>query len=160
MIPLPHMGIVFQHTFRQGNPPLSPSIQHEGRASHWGRSLVYRSSAEVQAWLSSKYMTTLYNYKERLKQTSNKRVRPREIQEKDFVPKKGTTFPTGLQGQVDAWLWKPCAKTFYNCGWWQTCTSNESRCSQEILCQKIKSDLGKNERLGGLKTRMGGPGKN
>jgi len=49
-------------------------------------------------------MTNLYNYKKRLKKTSNKRVRPREIQEKDFVPKKETTFPTGLQGQVDAWL--------------------------------------------------------
>ena len=56
---------------------------------------------------------------------------------------------------------------FYNYGWWQTRTSYESRCSQKILCQKIKLDksqtwkggLGKNERLGGLKTRKGGPGK-
>jgi len=47
------------------------------------------------------------------------------------------------------------------------------RCSQEIRCKKKKSkkikkldksrtqkgDLGKNERLGGLKTQKGGPGK-
>jgi len=137
----------FSTHFNRGNPTLSPGIQHGGRASHWGRSPVYRSSAEVQAWLSSKYMTTLYNYKERLKQTSNKRVHPHEIQEKDFVPKKGTTFPTGLQGQVDAWLWRPICDDFYNCGWWQTCTSSEGQCSQEILCQKKKSSISRKRRL-------------
>jgi len=102
MILLPYIGIVLQYTFQQGNPPPSLSIQHGGRASHWGRSPVYRSSAEVQAWLSSKYMTTLYNYKKRLKQTSNKRVRPVKFKRKTLWPKKGITFPTELQGQVDA----------------------------------------------------------
>jgi len=48
-------------------------------------------------------MMTLYNYiKRTLKQTSNRKVRPHEIQEGDFVPKMGTIFSTRLQGQVDA----------------------------------------------------------
>jgi len=56
----------------------------------------------------------------------------------------------------------------YNYGWWRTHTSYENRCSQEILCQKwkldksqiLKSGLGKNEHLGGLKTWKGDPSKN
>jgi len=58
-------------------------------------------------------MTTLYNYVKRsLKQASNKKVSPHEIQEKDFVPKKV------LSSQPDSNdKWTPnhegsCAMTF------------------------------------------------
>jgi hypothetical protein len=52
-------------------------------------------------------MTTLYKYIKRgLKQSSNKKVRPREFQERDFMAKR-YYFPTRLQGQVNA-----CAMTF------------------------------------------------
>ncbi|KEH17372.1 hypothetical protein MTR_0019s0040 [Medicago truncatula] len=47
-----------------------------------------------------------------LKQTSNKKVRPREIQEKDFVPKKVLPFQSDSRSE-----WTPnyegsCAMTF------------------------------------------------
>jgi len=51
-------------------------------------------------------------YQKRLKQTSNKKVRPHEIQEKDFVPKKVLPFQSDPKGK-----WMPnyegsCAITF------------------------------------------------
>jgi len=55
----------FSTHFNRGNPPPSLSIQHGGRVSRGDRSPVNRSSAEVQAWLNLKYMTTLYNYVKR-----------------------------------------------------------------------------------------------
>jgi len=57
-------------------------------------------------------MTTLYNYKERLKQTSNKRVRPHKIQEKDFVPKKVLPFQPDSKGKWTPGYEGPCAMTF------------------------------------------------
>jgi len=58
-------------------------------------------------------MTTLYNYKKGLKQTSNKRVRPREIQEKDFVPKKKVLpFQPDSKGKWTPGYEGPCAMTF------------------------------------------------
>jgi hypothetical protein len=47
-----------------------------------------------------------------LKQASNKKVRHREFQKGDFMPKKGTTFQSDSRGK-----WMPnyegsCAKTF------------------------------------------------
>ena len=41
-------------------------------------------------------------YQRRLKQTSNKKVRPRDFQEADFVPKKVLSFQPGSRGQADA----------------------------------------------------------
>ena len=159
MISLPYIGIVLQYTFQQGQYPLLPSV--------YNMEVVLPIEVEVPSigvlpkskldWAQNIWRPCT---KRGWNKLPAKRVRPRKIRKKTLCPKKGTTFPTGLQGQMDAWLWRPMCDDFYNCGWWQTCTSNESRCSQEILCQKIKSDLGKNERLGGLKTRMGGPGKN
>jgi len=58
-------------------------------------------------------MTTLYNYIKRgLKQPSNKKDRPHEIQERDFVPKKVLPFQPDSRGK-----WTPnyegsCAMTF------------------------------------------------
>jgi len=95
-----------------------------------------------------------------------------------FVPmkfKKKTLYPRKyyLSNQTPRASGRPPIKArvqyFYNYGWWRTHTSCECRCSQEILCQKNKSSIShkpkktvyaKNERLGGLKTRKGGPGKN
>jgi len=39
-------------------------------------------------------------YQKKLKQTSNKKVRPREIQERDFVPKKA---PSSQPDSKDKW---------------------------------------------------------
>jgi len=153
--------------FNRGNPTLSPGIQHGGRASHWGWSPVYRSSAEVQAWLSSKYMTTLR--KERLKQTSNKRVRPREIQEKDFVPKKRyylsnrTPRASGrlaMKAHV-RWLLQLWTVANLHVQWKPMQSRNTLSKNTKLDKSQIwKGGLGKNERLGGLKTQKGGPGKN
>jgi len=58
-------------------------------------------------------MTTLYNYiKRSLKQASNKKVRPHEIQEGDFVPKRALSVQPDPKGK-----WTPnyegsCAMTF------------------------------------------------
>jgi len=58
-------------------------------------------------------MTTLYNYiKRSLKQASNKKVRPHEIQEGDFVPKK---VLSSRQDSKDKWTPNhegSCAMTF------------------------------------------------
>jgi len=89
MMSLPHMGIVFHTHFNKGNPPPPLNIQHGGRASREGRSPVYMSSAEVQAWLNLKYMTTLYNY---IKRGWNK------LPTRRFVPmkfKRETLCPKG-----------------------------------------------------------------
>ena len=67
----------------------------------------------VQAWLNLKYMTTLYNYiKRSLKQASNKKVRPHEIQEGDFVPKKVLSFQPDSEGQRTPNYEGSCAITF------------------------------------------------
>jgi len=57
-------------------------------------------------------MTTLYNYIKRLRQTSNNKVRPHEIQEGDFVPKRVLSVQPDSKGK-----WMPnyegsCAMTF------------------------------------------------
>jgi len=45
-------------------------------------------------------MTTLYNYiKRSLKQTSDKKVRPHEIQEGDFMPKRVLSFQLDSKGK-------------------------------------------------------------
>ena len=50
-------------------------------------------------------MTTWYNYiKRSLKQASNKKVRPHEIQEGDFVPKK---VLSSQQDSKDKWAPNP-----------------------------------------------------
>jgi len=95
--------LCFSTHFNRGNPPPSHGMQHGGRASHWGWSPVYRSPAEVQAWLNLKYMTTLYNHiKRSLKQASNKKVRPPWNSRRRLCAQKGTIFSTRLQGQMDA----------------------------------------------------------
>jgi len=90
----------FSTHFNRGNPLSFPNIQRWSSASRGGRSPVNRSYAKVQAWLNLKHMTTLYNYiKRSLKQTSNKKVRPHEIQEGDFVPKRVLSFQPDSKGK-------------------------------------------------------------
>jgi len=90
----------FRTHFNKGNPLSFPNIQRGSSASCGGRSPVNRSYAKVQAWLNLKHMTTLYNYiKRSLKQTSNKKVRPHEIQEGDFVPKRVLSFQPDSKGK-------------------------------------------------------------
>jgi len=90
----------FSTHFNRGNPLSFPNIQRGSSASRGGRSPVNRSYAKVQAWLNLKHMTTLYNYiKRSLKQTSNKKVRPHEIQEGDFVPKRVLSFQPDSKGK-------------------------------------------------------------
>jgi len=90
----------FSTHFNRGNPLSFPNIQRGSSASRGGRSPVNRSYAKVQAWLNLKHMTTMYNYiKRSLKQTSNKKVRPYEIQEGDFVPKRVLYFQPDSKGK-------------------------------------------------------------
>ena len=71
----------------RGNPPPSLRIQHGVRASREGRSLVYKSSAKVQAWWNLKVHNDLIQ-KRSLRQTSNKKVRPHKIRKKTLCPKR------------------------------------------------------------------------
>jgi len=48
MLPLPHMGIMLQHTFQQEQPPLLPSVYNMEVVEVTAD----RSSAEIQAWLN------------------------------------------------------------------------------------------------------------
>ena len=58
-------------------------------------------------------MTTLYNYiKRSLKQTSNKKVRPHEIQEWDVVPKRVLSLQPDSKGKWTPGYEGPCAMTF------------------------------------------------
>jgi len=58
-------------------------------------------------------MMTLYNYVKRsLKQASNKKVRPHEIQEGDFVPKRVLPFQPDSKGKWTPSYEGPCAMTF------------------------------------------------
>ena len=90
-----------------------------------------------------------------------------EIQEKDFVPKKGYYLSNRTPRASGRLAMKAHVRWLLQL--WMVANLHESRCSQEILCQKNKKlnksqiwkgGLGKNERLGGLKTQKGGPGKN
>jgi len=114
MLLLPYIGIVLQYTFQQGQPPILPSVYNMEAVPPvkvW--SPVNRSSVGIPAWLNLKCMTTLYNYIKRgLKQVSNKKVRPWEIPERDFVPKRVLPFQPDSRGK-----WTPnyegsCAMTF------------------------------------------------
>jgi len=97
----------------RGSPPPFLSIQHGGRASHGGRSPVYRSPAEVQAWLNLKCMTTLFNYIQKgWNKLPTRRFVPHEIQEGDFVPKRVLSVQPDSKGK-----WTPnyegsCAMIF------------------------------------------------
>ena len=114
-------------------------------------------------------MTTWYNYiKRSLKQASNKKVRPHEIQEGDFVPKK---VLSSQQDSKDKWAPNPKGSCAIHLQLWMVTNSHvlwKPMQSRNTLSKKIKLDksqtrkggLGKNERLGGLKTWKGGPGKN
>ena len=86
---LPYMGIVFQYIFQQGHPPSFP--QYTTRRSCFP----LRSKSRQQEFCQSPSLIELkmYDdfvqiYQKELKQTSNKKVRPREFQEGETVPKK------------------------------------------------------------------------
>jgi len=58
-------------------------------------------------------MVTLYNYVKRsVKQASNKKVRPHEIQEGDFVPKRVLPFQPDPKGRWTPSYESPWAMTF------------------------------------------------
>ena len=57
-------------------------------------------------------MTTLYNYKKRLKQTSNKRVRPVKFKRKTLCPKKVLPFQPDSKGKWTPGYEGPYAMTF------------------------------------------------
>ena len=58
-------------------------------------------------------MTTLYNYiKRSLNQASNKKVRPHENQEGDFVPRKVLPFQPDSKSKWTPSYEGPCAMTF------------------------------------------------
>ena len=154
----------FSTQFNRGNPPLSLSI----RASHWGRSPVYRSPAEVQAWLNLKCMTTLYNYIQKgWNKLPTRRFALHEIQEGDFVPKKVLSVQPDSKGK-----WTPnyegsCAMTFTTMDGGKLARPMKADAAKKYFVKKKlaklktrKGGLGKNERLDGLKTRKGGPCKN
>ena len=103
-------------------------------------------------------------YQKKLEQTSNKKVRPREIQERDFVHKKyylsnqtpGACGCLTMKTHVQWLLWlqmltnphvgavkKYFVKIYKN-------HSNQKKLDKS---QTWKGDSGKNERLGGLKPK-------
>jgi len=100
--------------------------------------------------------------------TSNKRVRPHEIQEKDFVPKKVLSLQPYTNGKWTPGYEGPCAMTFTTVDSGKLARPMKADAVKKYFVknkkldksQIWKGDLGKNERLGGLKTRKGGPGKN
>ena len=99
--------------------------------------------------------------------TSNKKVRPHEIQEKDFVPKKVLPFQPNSKGKWMPDYEGPCAMTFTTVDSGKLTRPVKDDTVKKYFVKKEldksqvwKGDLSKNERLGGLKTRKGGPDKN
>jgi len=150
----------FKCVLQKGQPPPFLSMQHGDR-----QGVVDKSPAEIQAWPN---LNAWQPYQERLKQTFNKKG-PSLWISRDLMLKKTLSFQPDSRGKWMPNYEDPCAITHVTAN----VDKPACRCSQEILCQKsIKSknqklnksqtwngDLGKNERLGGLKTRKGGPGK-
>jgi len=56
ILPLPHRGIVLQHTFQQGQRPLLPSVYNMEVVEVPSIGVMLKSKLEL------KCMTTLYNY--------------------------------------------------------------------------------------------------
>ena len=109
-------------------------------------------------------MTTLYKYIKRgLKQASNKKVRPHEFQEGNFVLLSNQT--PGASGCL---LWRLMCNTFTTMDSDKLTRPMNAGAVKKYSVKKyeldksqiLKSGLGKNERLGRLKTRKGSLGKN
>jgi hypothetical protein len=95
-----HDNCTAVHPSTGATPPPSLSIQHEGRASRGGRSPVDRSFCQSPNLIKLKMHDDLLQlYQKRLKQTSNKKVRPHEIQGRDFVLKETLPFQTDSRGK-------------------------------------------------------------
>ena len=132
----------FSTHFNRGNPPPSLSIEREDRVHHRG-----------QGPINERFSRTVIS-KEWNKLPTRRFV---PVNFKETLCSKVTIFQSESRGKE-----MPNQK-----GLWRTPSSCEHWCSQEILCQKKgldksqtwKGGLGKNERLGGLKTRKGSPGK-
>ena len=108
----------------------------------------------------------MYNYiKRSLKQASNKKVRPHEIQEGDFVPKRVLSVQPDSKGK-----WTPdyeglCAMSFTTMNGGKLARRMKANAVKKYFVKKNKKNLaklktrkgglGKNERLVGLKTRPG-----
>ena len=106
-------------------------------------------------------MVTLYNYVKRsVKQASNKKVRPHEIQEGDFVPKKVLLFQPDPKGRWTPSYEGPCVMTLTAMDGDNLARPVKADAVKKYFVKKwkldksqiLKSGLGKNERLGGLKT--------
>jgi len=112
MLSLPHRGIVLQHTFQQGQPPPSLSIQHGGHASRGIWSPVSRSSAGIPAWLNLKGMTTLYNYIKRgWNRLPTRRFVPVKFKKETLCPKKVLLFQPYSRGKWAPNYESSCAMT-------------------------------------------------
>jgi len=112
MLLLPYISIMLQYTF-QGQPPLIPLVYNMEVVLPVVVEVlpigVCRSPSLVELKIHDDLVQL---FQKRLKQTSNKKVRPHEIQEKDFVPKKVLSFQPDSMGK-----WTPnyeglCAITF------------------------------------------------
>jgi len=107
-------------------------------------------------------------YQKKLKQTSKKKVRPCEFWEGDFVPKKALSSQQDSKGKWTPNYEGPCTMTFTTRDGDKLARPMKVDAVKKYFVKKIKLDksqtwkggLDKNERLGGLKTRKGGPGKN
>ena len=101
MLPFALHGIVLQYTLQQGQPPLSLGIQYKGSASHRGQRPVNGCSDEGQVKLNLKALlwNVINSYIKRMKQTFNKKARPREFQESSLVLKVISSVLTRFQGQ-------------------------------------------------------------
>ena len=139
------MDTVLQYALQEGQPPSIP--QH----ATWRPRPPQRSRSHQWKVLPDGHI-------KRMKQASNKKVRPCEFQGDLMLKEKVIIFQSESRGK----------EMLNHKGWWRTLSSCEFWCSQEIHCQKKnssisckpeKGDLGKNERLGGLKTRKGSPAK-
>jgi len=115
-------------------------------------------------------MTTLYNYKKRLKQNFQQEgSSPWNSRERLCAQKKVLPFQPDSKGKWTPGYEGPCAMTFTTMDGGKLARPMKADAVKKYFVKKIKSsisrkseksDLGKNERLGGLKTQMGGPGKN
>jgi len=138
MLLLPYISIMLQYTFQQGQPPLIPLVYNMEVVLPVVVEVlpigVCRSPSLVELKIHDDLVQL---YQKRLKHTSNKKVRPHEIQEKDFVPKKVLHFQSDPKGK-----WTPnykgsCAMTFT--------TMDGGKLARPVKTNAVKKYFVKNE---------------
>ena len=99
MLLLPYISIMLQYTF-QGQPPLLPSVYNMEVALPVKVEVSLIGVCRSPSLIELKIHDDLVQlYQKRLKQTSNKKDRPHEIQEGDFVPKRVLSFQPDSKGK-------------------------------------------------------------